>query len=241
MMIFEMPYAAECINREVQNSLVLTLTEWLEMLNRQLADKNKLLVTLDHACDRIIEGSIEVSQSMHGAFFTNQIDGDNCLRTPIVINGIQIEFPMAFDTPATLSLLFASSSAAVRQGFAVNPLQTGDATHAPRSDDTASGRALKALTAKLALQENILSGTKPHRSDWTLYQPCFYPRLHREWLNRLLFALNTYSPYLTVRETGGGFLPTTEPSQSTKPSLADELAALADQYLLELAVDDRIA
>ena len=236
-MIFEMPYAAACLNREVQNRLALTLTDWVEQLNQRLAEREKILVTFDHAEARSIEGTIEISKSLSKAFSVDQLDDNNWLRIPMVLNGIQIEFPIAYDEPATLSLMFIQADGAICDGLAVNPWRQKSENSNPRSHASEVENLLKAMISKLMTPEGDDPRSKPPKSDWIFGQPCFFPRIHGEWLPRLLFALNSFDPSLKVQETGGGFLPVFEQSNTAQLDFATEMASLADLYLMKLAED----
>ena len=236
-MIFEMPYAADCPNREVQNRLALTLADWVERLNQRLAEQKKVLVTFDRAEARTVEGTVEVSRSLLKAFPANGLDDNNCLRAPVVLNGIQIDIPIAYDIPATLSLMFIQANGAFYDGLAVNPSKQEKKANRQDSVETELARSIKATLSKLMTPEHDASLSNCHKSDWVLCQPCFFPKIHGEWLPRLLFALNTFDPSLKVQETGSGFLPIFEQSSSVYLDFHTEMAALADLYLMDWAKD----
>lgn len=235
-MIIDMPYAAACLNREVQNRLASTLTDWVEELNQRLAEQNKSLVTFDRAVTRSIEGSIEISKSLRKVFPADQLDDDNCLQAPMLLNGIQIQFPIAYESTATLSLMFIQSDGAGFDGLAVNPWKQDVEESHEATDNSELVRSLATMFSKLTAPEDDVSRSRRRKRDWIIYQPCFFPRIHHEWLHRLIFALNAFDQSLLVRETGG-FLPVFEQHNMTGLDFASEMAVLADQYLKELAED----
>lgn len=238
-MNFEIPYVVACLNRDVQDHLASTLADWVERLNQRLKAQQKALVTYDRAVARRIDGSIEISKSLSAAFSANQLDDDHGLLAPnpLVLNGIQIEFPMAYDSPATLSLMFIQSDEARCDGLAVNVSKALRETTPSFADESELVRSVTAAMSKWMAPKDITGQARRIDRDWVINQPCFFTRLGGEWLARLLAALNSFDPSLRVQETGGGFLPVFESAAATPLDFASEMVALADQYLKVFAED----
>jgi hypothetical protein len=231
-MMIQMFYAVTCGNHEVQNRLALTMSDWAENLNRLLAEKGKHLLTIDRAESKLIEGSIEVSDTLRVVFPDDQLDDDR-LSTSLVLNGIEIEIPMLFQDSQTLSLMFIQAKGAPYDGIGVILWKPKTVARTFQSQEEAEVVAL--IRKALDMDFDKPNGPRP---DWSITVPSFYPRHNEEWLARLLAALKSFDPNLYLEENRTVLFRPLSPQYPVDPAnFYVAMQALADEYLESIADD----
>jgi hypothetical protein len=213
-MQFEMPYAAACLNPEMQDRLAVSLTQWASRLNARLREKKRRLITVDRAQSRQITGRVVVSDELLGAFPASYRDEENRLRVPLVLNGVHLTLPMpCWENPAKLSLTFIQAEGTSFDGLAVH------------------------LWLKRQEASQSASASADAVGEWVLLRPCFLPRLHGAWLSQLLVALQAFDPGLAIREVAGGILPCPAYPADSVDDFANAMESLAESYYLDRLAD----